>query len=54
VLHQVGVSFDLNGTYQLLVYADDNMLGGSVHTVKQRFSTAGPREILLEFVILVF
>ena len=27
----------LNGTYQLLVYADDiNLLGGSVHTVKEK------------------
>jgi len=49
----------LNGTHQLLVYAaaaddDDNVLGGGVHTVKQCFSTAGPREVFLEFVILVF
>ena len=25
----------LNGTHQLLVYADDSMLGGSVHTVQE-------------------
>jgi hypothetical protein len=24
----------LNGTHQPLVYADDNILGGSVHTIK--------------------
>jgi hypothetical protein len=24
----------LNGTHQLLVYADDNILCGSIHTVK--------------------
>jgi hypothetical protein len=30
--------FKLNGTHQLLVYADDvNMLGGSVHTGKESF-----------------
>jgi hypothetical protein len=29
-------SFKLNGTHQLLVYADDiNILGGSVHTIKK-------------------
>jgi len=28
--------FKLNGTHQLLVYADDvNILGGSVHTTKE-------------------
>ena len=27
----------LNGTHQLMVYADDvNILGGSVHTVKEK------------------
>jgi hypothetical protein len=26
----------LNGTNQRLVYADDNVLGGSVHTVKKK------------------
>jgi hypothetical protein len=25
----------LNGTHQLLVYADNDMLGGSVHTIKE-------------------
>jgi len=25
----------LNGTHQLLVYTDDNILGGSVHTMKE-------------------
>jgi hypothetical protein len=25
----------LNGTNQLLVYADDNILGGSVHTIRK-------------------
>jgi len=26
----------LNGTHQLLVYADVNILGGSIHTVKKK------------------
>ena len=29
----------LNGTHQLLVYADDNMLEGSVHTVQKNAET---------------
>ena len=29
----------LHGTYQLLVDADDNMLGGSVHTVQENAET---------------
>ena len=38
--------FELNGTHQLLVYADDvNILGGSVHTVKKNAAT---KEIGLE------
>jgi len=32
-VNQVG--FKLNGTYQLLVYADDNTLGGSTHPIKE-------------------
>ena len=27
--------FKLNGTHQLLVYADDNTLGGSMQTIKK-------------------
>jgi hypothetical protein len=32
-VNQDGVK--LNSTHQLLVYADDNMLGGSLHTVEK-------------------
>ena len=41
----------LNGTHQLLAYADDvNILGGSVHTVKKNAKTllAAAKEIGLE------
>jgi hypothetical protein len=41
----------LNGTYQLLAYADDvNILGGSVHTVKKNAKAlvAATKEIELE------
>ena len=41
----------LNGTHQLLAYADDvNILGGSVHTVKENAeaSVAATKEIGLE------
>ena len=32
----IGVGLKLNGTHQLLAYADGvNILGGSVHTVKK-------------------
>ena len=31
----------LNGTSQLLVDADDNMLGGSIHTVKGKWRSSG-------------
>jgi len=42
---------ELNGTHQVLVYADDvNILGGSVHTVKENAETlvVGNKEIGLE------
>ena len=41
----------LNGTYQLLAYADDdNILGGSIHTVKEYTETLllASKEIGLE------
>ena len=41
----------LNGTHQVLVYADDvNIMGGSVHTVKENAgtSTVASKEIGLE------
>ena len=39
----------LNGTHQLLAYADDvNILGGSVHTVKKNTLVAATKEIGLE------
>ena len=41
----------LNGTHQLMVYADDvNILGGSVHTVKKNVeaSIVGGKETGLE------
>jgi len=41
----------LNGTHQLLVYADDvNILGGSVHTIKENAETlvVASKEIGLE------
>ena len=54
VIRRVQVNQDglkLNGTHQLLPYADDvNILGGSVHTVKKNAETlvAAAKEIGLE------
>ena len=48
-VHQEGLK--LNGTQQLMVYADDvNILGGSVQTVKENAETlvAATKEIGLE------
>jgi hypothetical protein len=33
------VSLELNGTHQLLVYADVNLLGNSVNTIKENSKT---------------
>ena len=43
----------LNGKHQLLVYADVNVLGGSVHTVKENAETlvVASKEIGLEMLI---
>jgi hypothetical protein len=30
---------ELNGTHQLLVYADDNLLGNSIYTIKENRKT---------------
>jgi len=40
----------LNGIHQLLVYADVNMLGGSIYTIKKNTDTllVGSKEIGLE------
>jgi hypothetical protein len=47
----------LNGTHQLLVYADDvNILGGSVHTIQENAEAlvVTSKEIGLEMPIKVF
>ena len=46
----------LNGTHQLLVYADDvNMFGGSVHTLKENAEalTVASKEIGLNVKVLI-
>jgi hypothetical protein len=42
--NQVGLK--LNGTYQLLIYADDmNLLEGNIHTVKKNTETDASKEV---------
>jgi len=46
----------LNGTYLLLVYADDvNILGGSVHTINKNAETlvVAGKNIRLEYVLII-
>jgi len=54
-VNQDGLKF--NGTYQLLVYADDvNIIGGSVHTVKRNTEAVAVarKEVGLETLIKVY
>jgi hypothetical protein len=53
VIKRVQVNLDglkLNGTHQFMAYADDNILGGSAHTVKENAEAllVATREIGLE------